>query len=161
MIRKATLSDKSVLCDLFSKTLHTHASYISHGEMQMGIATDDGTLATDFIEKWSKYIENHINDTHFSNVLIYEEDEIVLGFLLGTKEEDGSDYYGIINDVCVNSEVRKSGIGAKLMTAIFDWFKSEGIKAVYLESGLENHDAHHFFEKKGFKAVSKVFKMTI
>lgn len=159
MVRKATISDKPSLCELFDKTISSHLSYISHGEMQMGIAIDEHTLAPDYLQKWSSYITSHLEDSEYSNVLVYEEGEVILGFVLGTKTEDGGDYFGVINDLCVDVSVRKSGIGEKLTDEIIAWFKSEKIESIYLESGLNNHVAHNFFEKKGFKAVSKVFKL--
>lgn len=158
MIRKANLSDKAALCGLFSATLLSRKSYISHGEIQMGIALDETTLAPDFIDKWGVYIENHITDP-FSKVLVYEADGSLLGFILGTKEEDGDKYFGVINDVCVDLSARNLGLGAKLMDAIFEWFDSENLESIFLESGVGNHDAHSFFEKRGFKVVSKVFML--
>ena len=39
---------------------------------------------------------------------------------------------------------------------IFNEALKEGIKRAFLESGKENHDAHHFFERNGFHQVSIV-----
>lgn len=161
MIRKAIISDREQLCKLFNKTIHSHLSYISHGEMQMGIAIDQNTLAPNYQEKWKEYISHHLNDTHFSNIFVYEQGEQIMGFVLGAKEEDGDAYFGVINDLCVDSSIRKLGIGTKLIDAIIEWFKSENLESIYLESGLENHSAHHLFEKIGFQPVSKVFKLGI
>lgn len=44
-IRPYAPQDRQKLCDLFAELIENHKEYISHGELQMGIATDRGELA--------------------------------------------------------------------------------------------------------------------
>lgn len=39
--------------------------------------------------------------------------------------------------------------------------KAKGIDSIYLESGINNHQAHSFFEKFGFKHISNIFRMKL
>ena len=51
-------------------------------------------------------------------------------------------------------------MGKEMINMCKEWFKSKNIKDIYLESGLDNHSAHKFFERNGFKPVSQIFKIT-
>ena len=124
----------------------------------MGVAIDENTLSSDYKEVWGEYIYKLIEDDKSSRVYVYENNKTIEGFIIGALEEDNHKSFGVINDICVNESNRGDGIGSKLMDSIFEWFESQGIKSIYLESGINNHSAHMYFEKRGFKAISKVFK---
>ena len=91
-IRPYAPQDRQKLCDLFAELIENHKEYISHGELQMGIATDRGELAPDFRNAWLRYLDR------------------------------------------------------------------QGVADCYLESGVDNHSAHRFFEKFGFGQVSCIFR---
>jgi ribosomal protein S18 acetylase RimI-like enzyme len=52
---------------------------------------------------------------------------------------------------------RSSGLGAVLMTAIEAEARARRMKWIFLESGMNNRRAHHFFERNGFSQISCVF----
>ncbi|MBQ5593862.1 MAG: GNAT family N-acetyltransferase, partial [Bacteroidales bacterium] len=95
-------------------------------------------------------------------VLIYtsEEDDKILAFSVLELSEDGASAFGVICDMLVHPSKRGTGLGSQLLEKSKEWFRSLGIDEIYLESGLKNHSAHQFFEKKGFKPVSYVFKLS-
>jgi N-acetylglutamate synthase-like GNAT family acetyltransferase len=62
----------------------------------------------------------------------------------------------VLEDIVVDSSKRDKGIGQQMLDWIFARAKEEGIARAFLESGKENHDAHHFFERNGFRQVSIV-----
>ena len=95
-------------------------------------------------------------------VLIYtsDEDDKILAFSVLELSEDGASAFGVICDMLVHPSKRGTGLGSQLLEKSKEWFKSLGIDEIYLESGLNNHSAHQFFEKKGFKPVSYVFKLS-
>ena len=62
MIRPYTPQDRQKLCDLFAELIENHKEYISHGELQMGIATNRGELAPDFRDAWLRYLDRQIAD---------------------------------------------------------------------------------------------------
>ncbi len=155
----AQASDAPALADIFMGHLAAHPEYISHGEMQMGVAVGEA-IAPDGREKWMKYIHEHIEDSSFAEVwkAVSDEGEIV-GFTVADIEEDGDAPFGMVCDVLVKESCRSQGTGAALLQTAIDWLRSRGIKDIYLESGKNNHAAHRFFEKRGFTHVSEIYKL--
>ena len=45
---------RTQLCEFFSRIIESHKAYISHGELQMGIALDSNELAPNYKEIWQK-----------------------------------------------------------------------------------------------------------
>lgn len=175
--RSAGLKDVEALADLFWSNISAAPAYISHGEMQMGVAVEPGVLAENGKEQWVRYIIEKIEGQYLpkeklpSAVLICslpqeEEDSPQLrscnsidAFCVLEISEDGAAPFGIICDMLVSPRLRGRGLGGKLLDKAMEWFTLMGITDVYLESGVENHSAHGFFESKGFKTVSHIFKL--
>lgn len=165
-ITMAQPADAPVLADLFIGHIDAHPEYISHGEMQMGVGEGEiraGVLtartAVDGREKWMKYIRKHIGETDVAAVWkAVEEDEIV-GFAVADVEEDGDEPFGMVCDVLVKEGFRGQGAGAALLQTAVDWLRGRGVKGIYLESGINNHAAHRFFEKRGFAHISEIYKL--
>lgn len=155
----AQASDAPALADIFMGHLAAHPEYISHGEMQMGVAVGEA-IAPDGREKWMKYIHEHIEDSSFAEVwkAVSDEGEII-GFTVADIEEDGDAPFGMVCDVLVKEGCRSQGTGAALLQTAIDWLRSRGVKDIYLESGKDNHAAHRFFEKRGFAHVSEIYKL--
>ena len=160
-------SDAAALARLFIGHISAHPEYISHGEIQMGVGIGelkDGTFVTrpapDAREKWTKYILGHIGNESLSRVwkLLDEAGEI-MGFCVAEIQEDGDEPFGIICDVLVREDFRGHGAGDALIRTAIDWLRSREVSGIYLESGLNNHAAHRFFEKRGFIHVSEIYKL--
>ena len=45
MIQTYSIDYRTQLCEFFSRIIESHKAYISHGELQMGIALDSNELA--------------------------------------------------------------------------------------------------------------------
>ena len=162
MFVKATLKDTNALCDLFLKTLREHKSYISHGEMQMGVALSNDEISDDAEKKWTYYIRKKINNrsTKYPSVVLkYLDEGKIVAFGVFEVSADGDKPFGIIGDMVVLRKYRGSGLGKKLLDEGLQWFAAMGIDDIYLESGLHNESAHRFFEKNGFERVSYIFKL--
>lgn len=157
MIRVVEKSDQHQMVQLFCENIKRELSYISHGEIQMGIALNEDHLAPNFEELWTKYLAAQIGRFK-DTILVYEHNKLVEGFIIGEIDQDRNDRFGVVCDLIVNSTQRKKGIGSQLLNALLEIYKSKGIKDFYLESGVNNHAAHVFFEKRGFKKVSSVFR---
>ena len=65
--------------------------------------------------------------------------------------------HAILEDIAIEPVARGSGAGKALVDFIETEAKSRGMKWVFLESGLRNAGAHHFFERAGYEPISKVF----
>ncbi|MDO4735707.1 MAG: GNAT family N-acetyltransferase [Bacteroidia bacterium] len=179
---KADYTDVSELVELFWENISNAPEYISHGEIQMGMAKGPGELEDQETAKevWTDYIlskidrqtveydaENFDPDNLPAAVLLYTstteqspDQEQILAFAVLELSEDGASPFGVICDMLVHPSKRGTGLGAQLLEKSKEWFMSMGIDEIYLESGLNNHSAHEFFEKKGFKPISYIFKLS-
>lgn len=159
MIRQASTADIDNLAKLFAATISAHPDYISHGEIQMGIAIDTQHLYPQFSARWMNYLKAQMTDFP-DGIWIYEVNGCIEGFIIFMIDEDLYKPFGVINDLCVTPTHRETGIGSELLDFAIKNLEEKGIADFYLESGIENHLAHSFFEKRGFKAVSKIFRKT-
>lgn len=164
-IRFALRDDLSVLKDIFWAHINVQNEYISHGELQMGVAEADvsgGTLKTrpagNGEEMWMKYI-NAKFDSPDAVIMVAEEDGFITGFCVAEITDDGADPFGVLCDLLVNGQYRGRGIGGELLQKTLGWLKGRGISDVYLESGKNNGGAHEFFRRRGFVHISDVFRL--
>ena len=157
-IREYTEKDKERVVEIFTRNLETYKNYISHGELQMGLTYDGLNLVTDFKEKWTKYLERHHNNPK-SFVYVCEDDATIVGFTILGIENDHDKDYGVVYDMLIVPEYRGKGAGGKILDFALELFKSKDITQCYLESGVDNHSAHAFFEKKGFEHVSNIYRL--
>ena len=178
-ITTAERSDAEILCNIFINHITEHPEYISHGEIQMGVGEgtyvpSDKSGAGGFIskpspfarEKWMNYINGKFDTLETSSIFKAAvissgslEVEEIAGFCVLEITDDGDAPFGMLCDVLVKEEYRGKGIGTKLIQKSMEWFRSKGIKDIYLESGLGNHAAHAYFERLGFHQVSHIFKL--
>lgn len=158
MITEYDSNMKNGLCSFFAGIIETHKDYISHGELQMGIATDIGVLAPDFMEKWENYLERQASCPD-NFILLDMESGKIRGFIIAGTTSDGDKPYGVIFDMGVDLIYRGNGIGKKLLSEAVVRLREKGVSEYYLESGVNNHSAHEFFEHSGFVQVSSVFRM--
>ena len=158
MCRMATLKDIPHLTEMFWNHLLINPDYISHGEIQMGVATGVGMVAPKGDRKWKEYITEKITDSR-GQVFIHEENQEIAGFVVLEISDDGDKPFGVICDIIVNPAIRGKGIGSRLLDAGIGWLSEQGITDFYLESGKDNHQAHAFFEHRGFSVISHIFKL--
>ena len=59
----------------------------------------------------------------------------------------------------MRGEVEKAQSLNTLVKALEEAKENKYVDAVYLESGVGNHNAHAFFEHHGFSMVSHVFRL--
>ena len=134
-----------------------------HGEMQMGIAIGPGLLNANATENWEKYITDKIQrmlSKQSANVLVYRTNSLIDAFCVLDVANDGDADFGIICDMLVKKEIRGNGMGKEMVNMSKIWFEKKKISDIYLESGLDNHTAHKFFQKNGFKPISQIFKLS-
>ncbi|MCI6493388.1 MAG: GNAT family N-acetyltransferase [Bacteroidales bacterium] len=165
-IQSANTGDENILCDIFLSHINTHKEYISHGEIQMGVGEGeflDGVFMTrpapDARENWLKYIHGNITENDRAAVYKAVVGEDIAGFCVAEIMEDGAEPFGMVCDVLVRESFRTCGIGTALLDAAISWLRSKGIKDIYLESGQNNHRAHEYFMRRGFRKVSEIYKL--
>ena len=166
-ITPATAADAEVLADLFIGHITAHPEYISHGEVQTGIgevSVQDGNFIAhptpDAKEKWMKcFLDMLRNDALVGIWKAVDDKGTLMGFCIAYIEENGGAPFGMVGDVLVNPQCRGGGVGNALLQTAIDWFRAKGIQDIFLESGKDNHNAHRFFEKRGFVHVSEIYKL--
>lgn len=166
-ITPATLSDSEALLDIFWNHITSHPEYISHGELQMGVGEEvtrpDGDVlcipAKNGRQMWLKYINEHLSSAQAA-VFKAVSGEKTVGFCVADIEEDGAEPFGMVCDVLVVEEFRGLGLGKLLLAKAIEWLKSRNIRGIYLESGKDNASAHKFFERRGFRHISEIYKLS-
>ncbi len=114
-------------------------------------------LTTDlFLELLPKMQEENYTLIYFE-----ENNEAVsaCGFRYLTTLFDGRYIY--IDDLTTVPEGRSKGYAGKLFDYIVEKAKSEGLKAVHLDSGHHRHDAHRLYLNKGMKIVYHHFRLEL
>ncbi len=134
-------------------------AYISHSELQYGVADDIGRWASDRAIKARKYLEGLLANGSGDEVMIATatQDGMIVGFaLVEISRLNRERPFATIHDVLFSPTVRGHGHGS----ALFDWLaeqcRTRGVTRFFLESGVDNHRAHHFFERHGFRQTSIV-----
>lgn len=134
-------------------------AYISHSELQYGVAEDIGRWATDRAAKARTYVAGLLSNASDDEVMVATatQDSVIVGFaLVEISRLNPERPFATIHDVLFSPAVRGHGLGS----ALFDWLaeqcRARGVARFFLESGVDNHRAHHFFERHGFRQTSIV-----
>jgi GNAT superfamily N-acetyltransferase len=66
-----------------------------------------------------------------------------------------------VDDLVTTESCRGRGVGRFLLGALVERAKESGCVVLDLDSGLERHDAHRFYEREGFERTSFHFARLI
>ncbi len=141
MIRKATFDDIPTISELYREQFREMSKLIPN-------FIKEGDQSIEFLEKT-------ISDND-SDILVYENDGTVVGFiLLQAKERPDFDFmlpgkYCYIMDVIVTEAHRNKGFGTDLMNAAKDWAKEQNCSFINLDVLTTNTNAIALYEKLGF-----------
>ncbi len=144
------------LADFFARNV-TQA-YISHSELQFGRAQAPDKWVANLATKFKTELEARIPAQASAARRVasaYREDELI-GIAYVTFNTDVPIPFIVLEDIVVERGKRSNGIGQQILDWVFAQARQEGIKRVFLESGKDNHAAHRFFERNGFREVSIV-----
>lgn len=169
VIREAEHLDIDDLTLYFIDNLRRHPEYISHGEIQMGVGVASydqsgifkGEPSPEAELMWRRYITEKVSSADAVVYIAEDGDKRWLGFTVVDIEEDGASPFGMICDLLVFPENRTAGVGTELLKHGMAWLRNRGVEDVYLESGKDNHAAHHYFEHRGFEHVSNIYKLKV
>lgn len=109
MWKNASVKDINELTEIFWDSIVSNQHYISHGEMQMGVAAEPGRLKADGKEKWRKYITPKLDNEKTqlpSRILVYKDNGTIQAFCVLKLEEDGDKPFGVICDMLVKEDLR-------------------------------------------------------
>jgi GNAT superfamily N-acetyltransferase len=133
-------------------------SYISHSELQFGRAQAPDKWFPNLKAVFKAEIEQRVPCPPGAQIRIFSaySDDALVGLSYVTFAFDVPIPFFILEDIVVDRSKRGAGVGQAMLDWIFARAREEGIKRGFLESGKDNHDAHHFFERNGFEQVSIV-----
>lgn len=97
-----------------------------------------------FIDK--NYIINELDSNPFAKILIYKEDNTIIGYLYYSDIYDRAE----INQIEIETFHRNCGKGNELM----NYFIKSVDKSITLEVRIDNLPAIKLYEKNGFKKVA-------
>lgn len=141
MIRKATRDDIFAISELYREQFREMAKLIPD-------FIKEGNQSVEFLEKTISSDD--------SDILVYENDGRVVGFiLLQAKERPDFDFmlpgkYCYIMDIIVTKAHRNKGFGTALMNASKDWAKEQNCNLINLDVLINNPGAIKLYEKLGF-----------
>ena len=141
MIRTAIHNDIPAISELYREQFREMSKLIPD-------FIKEGDQSIDFLEKTIS------NDE--SDILVYENDGTVVGFiLLQAKERPGFDFmipgkYCYIMDIIVTESHRNKGFATALMNSAKEWAKEQDCNFVNLDVLVNNHVAIKLYEKLGF-----------
>ncbi|MBO5462966.1 MAG: GNAT family N-acetyltransferase [Clostridia bacterium] len=141
MIRKATHDDIPAISELYREQFREMAKLIPD-------FIKEGDQSIEFLEKTIS------NDD--SDILVYENDGTVVGFiLLQAKERPGFDFmipgkYCYIMDIIVTKAHRNKGFATALMNSAKDWANEQNCSFINLDVLVNNPGAIKLYENLGF-----------
>jgi GNAT superfamily N-acetyltransferase len=155
-------SDPGALARFFHRNLSSE--YISHSELQGRRAIGpnewapdiESVLRDEILARLKEPLSEMPAGTNWQGVLEAYVDQNLVGMALVTLVRDVPRSFGIIEDVVVDASRRGRGLGKEFLISILDMFKAAKLGRAFLESGRDNHDAHHLFEGLGFNPISIV-----
>ncbi len=152
-IRKATDADIPEIIILWKEFMDFHSALDSHLAR-----SDEGHIE---FAKWiGKLIEQEDNQ-----VLVALMDSKVIAYSLSRILEMPpvmkTRKIGYINDLAVNSEFRRTGVGEKMLKEILAWFKANDIRRIELRALAANDAAVSFWKKRGFEVYMLNMSRTI
>lgn len=159
------LTDKARVKELVDFFItHKTDSYISHGEMMSGRALDTYHWNPDLNVILTEQLLTDFNSDGSSklNILIAEnENSEIVGMMVFNVISSPFKKYAILEDMLLDQSVRGQSLGSKLLEKAIEESKNWNISFILLESGVNNHGAHQFFNRYGFKKVSESYILTL
>lgn len=154
-IRDAKKTDIPEIISLFSNAYKNN--YISHGEIQLGIADSEAILNPEGLTIKRKELETLLDSSEaFIRVMYSYSNNIIAGVIIFNivSQYPWSKKYGVISDIVIDSNFRHMGLGQKLVKDAENLLKTYSIKDIFIEISNKNTISKAFFSKSGYKAVS-------
>lgn len=159
------LTDKTRVPELVDFFIaHKTDSYISHSEIMYGRALDSHHWNPDLRAVFTEQLmtDYDYNESSKLNILVAENDNgDIVGMLVFNVINSPFKKYAILEDMLLDQTVRGQSLGSKLLEEVIRESKNWNVSFIMLESGVDNHGAHHFFGKYGFKKVSESYMLTL
>lgn len=113
----------------------------------------DDQLNHKFEELYSKWLENSLNKKFADLVLVYAEEEKILGFITVKLNVD----HGLIGLIAVDEDARGKGIGKSLIQKVENFCIDHGLKILKVPTQMANKVACSFYERNEFEIESLTY----
>ncbi len=138
-IRSAKESDVSGMSCLLSQLFSIESDFVSDEEKQRRGLT-------------------LLLDTLGAHIVVAESQGGIIGMatlqVLVSTAEGG--YVGLVEDVVVDKEFRRKGVGAALLDYLHLWAQDNGLTRLQLAADIENRAALEFYASRGWKQTNLV-----
>ena len=133
-IRPATLSDAHAVVDLMAQ-LTEHA----HGHVDSGVEDRFRTM---------------LELPEYAILVANDEDDRVIGLLSASQRWTlwHAGPCALIEELVVDEDVRRHGVGRALMQAALEWARAQGCSELEISTDQENADAQAFYRRLGFES---------
>ncbi|MBV8593535.1 MAG: GNAT family N-acetyltransferase [Caulobacteraceae bacterium] len=144
-IRAATPNDEPALGRLGASLVKLHHAFDAERFVAAGERTERG---------YGGFLVSQLGRDDVV-VLVAEEDGVVRGYVYAAVE--GPNWMalrgpaGVIQDLVVDPERRRQGIGRRLLDAALDWLRDRGAPRVTLSTAWRNEAAQGLFKAVGFR----------
>ncbi|MCQ8893948.1 MAG: ribosomal protein S18-alanine N-acetyltransferase [Methanolinea sp.] len=109
-----------------------------------------------FPDPWSAAIFAETLPLYPETFFVATAGDRVVGFIVGGLEDTGEEVYGHICNLAVDPQVRKKGIGRRLVAREEQQFAVSLATGVQLEVRLSNKPAQAFYRRLGYRPVLRI-----
>jgi ribosomal protein S18 acetylase RimI-like enzyme len=100
-----------------------------------------------------KYLRRYF-DNGYSTILVAEDASGIIGHIIFSYDEWNNSIH--LDLLFVRLSKQNQGIGSKLLNAVFDRAKKQGVRIVFLETSKAENNNIGFYEKNGFSVAGYV-----
>lgn len=130
-------------------------AYISHGEIQTGLADSPTEWVADLAARFAEDFAAFGDDRDL--LVARDTSGSIVGVAIVAWEASARRRFAVLEDMAVDPERRSAGAGRVMLREIEREAAKRKNDWIFLESGLRNTRAHGFFEREGFEKLSEVF----
>ncbi|NJR18185.1 MAG: GNAT family N-acetyltransferase [Calothrix sp. CSU_2_0] len=114
-------------------------------------------------ESWdfekAKFLLSQILNTPNCVGLILQQQNIILGFVIGYCEQRDKGKNFFLKEMCVRSNQQRQGIGTKLIQNLIYQLNQAGVNLIYLLT-MKDEYTEEFYSKNSFQSSSRMIIMT-
>jgi ribosomal protein S18 acetylase RimI-like enzyme len=144
VIRRAEERDLPVLGRLGAALMRLHYAFDRERFLAPGAHPEEG---------YARFLGTQVGDD--VAIFVAERDGRVVGYVYAGIEprswKELRDVAGFLHDVVIDADVRRLGVGARLVETAAEWLVARGVPRVMLWTAERNATAQRFFERLGFR----------
>ncbi len=151
--RNATVRDIPAIADLWKELADFHADrdrYLA--------------LSSDATERYADFILSQLT-RESACLLVAEYQAAVIGFCFGFVRRNAPVFavseVGVVDDLVVQEEFRRNGVGQALLQSAYQWFTKRGILRIEVGMLTTNEISTAFWREMGFEPYRETLKRNL